>query len=177
MDNTFMPKDYEVPVSTGLYMKLEDGSNKFLPLGSIVYGYEYWNTETKPVRSREAFKKTPADIKLDDKGKPTKVKHFWAFPVWNYNSKQVQLLQLTQKSVIDAIVSYVKSEDWGNPVLSYSFTVDKKGKGFETNYTVMANPKKDIPAEITEAWEAEKDNMNVEEIMFPTKSGDPVDDF
>jgi hypothetical protein len=166
MNNEFVPKDYEAPTSTGAYMKLEDGSNKFLPLGSTAMGYEYWTTENKPVRSKEAFQKTPADIKLDDKGKPTKIKHFWAFPVWNYQQKQVQLLQISQKSVMDGMLSYIKNDDWGNPIMNYSFTIDKKGTGLKTVYTVMANPKKDIPAEITTTWEVEKDNFDLEAMLF-----------
>lgn len=172
MENEFVPKDYEAPKNTGLYMKLEDGSNKFLPLGPTVMGYEYWTTENKAVRQTEAFKKTPEDIKLDDKGKPTKIKHFWAFPVWNYAGKQVQLLQISQKSVMDSMLSYIKSEDWGNPILNYSFTVDKKGKGFETTYTVMANPKKDIPAEITTTWEEVKNDFDTEAMLFPVEADD-----
>jgi hypothetical protein len=166
MNNEFIPQGYEAPKSTGLFMKLEDGSNKFLPLAGTTMGYEYWNKENKPVRSREAFKKTPEDIKLDDKNKPTKIKHFWAFPVWNYQAKQVQMLQLSQKSVMDGMLSYIQSEDWGNPIMNYSFTIDKKGTGLKTVYTVIANPKKDIPAEIVTTWEAEKDNFDLESMLF-----------
>lgn len=177
MEN-FTPKGYEVPANESMYMKLEEGSNKILPLASMVVGYEYWNKDNKPVRSKEAFKKTPEDIKLDDKGKPSKVKHFWAFPVWNYNAKQVQILQLTQKGIMESINSYVNSDDWGNPIMTYSFTVDRKGSGIETKYTVMANPKKDIDKEITEAWEEAKDNINLDDLFESNSdSDDPVDNF
>jgi len=173
--DTFMPDGYEVPKSSGGYMKFEDGENKILALSGIVTGYEYWNKDNKPVRSRTPWKTDPTDIKLDQNKKPTKVKHFWAFPVWNYNTKSVQLLQVSQKSIMESMASYVRNEDWGNPVLKYSFTINKTGSGLKTEYTVMANPKKDVPKEITDAWEETKDSINLEALFESKEDDDDID--
>jgi hypothetical protein len=54
-NNDFFPTaDYKVPVTSD-YMKFQDGVNTFRVLSSAIIGYEYFNTENKPVRSEEMF--------------------------------------------------------------------------------------------------------------------------
>ncbi len=70
---SFLPENYEPPVSNSKYMKFADGDNKFRVLGSAIVGWLDWDNKT-PVRT-----KTQPEFSIDPK-KP--VKHFWAFPVW-----------------------------------------------------------------------------------------------
>lgn len=149
-DFDFFPTtDYTIPTSSN-YMKFQKGKNTFRVLSSAIVGYEYWNTQNKPVRSREAFDKLPEDIQIDKDGNPKKIQHFWAFVVWNYQDKKVQILQLTQKSIMTAIQGLVHDTDWGNPK-NYDITVNKTGDGFDTEYSVTPRPHsafeavKDIP--------------------------------
>lgn len=153
---SFLPDNYEVPTS-GNYMKLEDGDNKFLILGSAILGYQYWNLENKPVRSKER-PVNPTDLRVEDNGKPSPIKHFWAFPVWNFKTNSVNVLEITQKKIMGALQNLARSEDWGDPILSYSLTITRKGQGFETEYNVVPNPKKDIALDITQAWGESKEN-------------------
>lgn len=150
MTNTFLPKDYEVP-TTGNYMKLEDGTNKIMVLGPAIIGYEYWNVEGKPVRMKERPATMPADIREDSDGKKN-IKHFWAFPVWNYTAKQVQVLEVTQKAIMGQLQNLARSEDWGNPIQSYAITITRSGKGFDTEYNVTPSPKTEFPSDIGAAW-------------------------
>jgi len=62
-------------------------------------GWVYWNTQNKPVRSRERWDEVPHDIRIDSDGKQSKVKHFWTFVVWNYDQKMVQILEATQAQI------------------------------------------------------------------------------
>jgi hypothetical protein len=132
-------------------MKLEDGDNKFLILGSAILGYEYWNLEGKPVRMKERPTQMPIDIKEDQGGKKN-IRHFWAFPVWNFKAKEVSILEITQKQIMGALQTYARNEDWGDPILTYTITINRKGSGFDTEYNVIANPVKDLAPEITESW-------------------------
>lgn len=144
--NEFLPNDYKVPASPSNYMKFLDGENTFRVLSSAIVGYEYFNKENKPVRSREPFEETPTDIKKDGKVKP-----FWAFVVWNYTTNQVQILELTQKSIMHAIKALVDSKKWGNPK-GYDITVTRTGEGLDTEYTIMPNPHSETEDAIKNAF-------------------------
>ena len=146
----FLKKDYEVPVTVSGYMKLEDGENVFRTMSSAVIGYEYWNTENKPVRSKE-LPENPSDIRLDKDDNPTKIKHFWAFVVWNYKHSKIQILQITQKTIMGGIQALVQDADWGNPD-GYDIKITREGEGLETKYTVSPKPHSKVAKEVTEAY-------------------------
>jgi hypothetical protein len=82
MNDFFPTEDYKIP-STSNYMKFLEGENAFRVLSSAVVGYEYFNNESKPIRSKTPFDETPEDIKKD-----SRINHFWAFAVWNYEDKR-----------------------------------------------------------------------------------------
>lgn len=156
-DNFFPSEDYKIP-STSNYMKFVDGKNKFRVLSSAIVGYEYWNTQNKPVRSRVPYDEIPEDIKHEKDGS-IKISHFWAFIVWNYDAKRVQILEVTQKSIQSAIKAYVDNEAWGNPK-GYDIVVTRTGTGFDTEYQVIANPHSPTPPEAQKSLEAKKINLN-----------------
>jgi len=151
---SFLPNDYHLPQG-GNYMKLQDGDNEFLILGSAILGFEYWNTENKPVRLKEKPAGMPADIRLEEDGRPEKPKHFWAFPVWNCREHAVQVLEITQKGIMGALQNLARNEKWGDPILTYTITVTRKGTGFDTEYNVVPNPKADV-SEVAKEWERVK---------------------
>ena len=149
MENTFLPNKYELPKASGNYMRLEKGENKFRVMSSAIVGYEYWTNENKPVRSPEPFRET-LNIKIDGNGKKS-IKHFWAFVVWNYKAKQIQILELTQSTIMGAIEALVKNEDWGDPK-NYDITISRVGDGMETEYATMPSPHKTAPVEATQSY-------------------------
>ena len=141
-ESDFFPEDYKEP--TGNYMKFNIGENVFRVMSPAVTGYEYWNTDNKPIRSKTQWASTPADIKRKDDGKPTPIKHFWLFAVYNYAAEKVQILELTQKGVMSSMKAYIGNKQWGDPK-GYDFTVTKSGSGLDTDYITMANPHSDAP--------------------------------
>jgi hypothetical protein len=154
-NNPFDPaSNYTAPKSEGNYLKFGAGSTEFLALASPIIGWQYWNTEKKPVRLRIEpvgnFAELPG-IKVEDDGK-YKVQHFWAFPVIDVVDGKVKILEITQKSVQNDIRAYIKNPRWGSPVMKYTFSVAKTGEKLETKYTVMANPLATVPQEWVQAW-------------------------
>ena len=131
---SFLPTDYKIPKAPSGYMRFEEGLNRIRILSSAIVGYEYFTNENKPMRSREPFEDYPSDIKKDGKIKP-----FWAFVVWNYNLKMVQILELTQKSIMFAIKALVDNSKWGDPK-KYDIAITKIGEGLDTEYTVQGEP-------------------------------------
>jgi hypothetical protein len=165
---SFLPTGYTRIPTNSDYMKFKDGENTFRVLSSAVIGYEYWNTQNKPVRSRERWDSIPDDIRLEKDGKP-KINHFWAFVVWNYEESRVQLLEVTQKSVQSQMKAYVDNARWGDPKM-YDITVTKSGAMFDTEYQTVANPPI-APADqkILDAYAKKPVNLNA---LFDT-DGDP----
>jgi hypothetical protein len=151
MDQTgFLPDDYKAPV--GNYTKLEAGENTIRVMSSAIVGYVYWKQDDKAVRLRKEPLALPEDIRVKD-GKKDRVKHFWAFVVWNVEARKLQILELTQASIQTAIKAYVQNKKWGDPK-GYDITISREGSGLDTEYTVMANPHTPIDPEAVEAFEA-----------------------
>lgn len=140
--NSFLPESYKLPITQGNYTKLQDGENNIRILSSAIIGYEYWNTDNKPVRSKEYPKETP-NIRLDKDGNPTRIKHFWAFVIWNYETKALQVMEVTQKTIMEGIKALVDNAKWGDPK-TYDITITKSGEGLDTSYNVVPNPKEEL---------------------------------
>ena len=143
-ENFFGDNDYKMPVTSN-YMKFKDGTNTFRVLSSAIVGYEYFKDDNKPVRSRHDFDTTPG-IKVGGE-----VKHFWAFAVWNYADKKVQILELTQKGIMGYMQSLISNKKWGNPN-GYDIVVTKTGAGLKTEYDTLAEPHSVLEDHIAEAW-------------------------
>lgn len=159
----FLDKEYEVPQSGGFYMKLREGENRFRFLDKPIIGNEYW-VDKKPVRKRMGEKVTIGEIGDSD------LKHFWAMPVFNYTEKRVQVLELTQKSILKTITSLAKDKDWGSP-LGYDIVIIRNGEGLDTEYGVQPKPAKPIDEDVKKAWlELLSTNFDIEQLF---DGGDP----
>lgn len=167
MENNFLPPNYTVPQTQGNYMRFKQGDNKFRVMSSAIVGYEYWTTESQPVRSRLPFNETP-NIKIDSNGKK-QIKHFWAFVVWNYSENKISILEVTQNGIQNAIGNLVKNAEWGDPK-GYDINISRSGNGLETEYLVNPSPHKEITEEIKVAFVAE--TINLEKLY---SGGDPFE--
>lgn len=169
MTNFFDDNNYKMP-STANYMKFLEGENTFRVLSSAITGYEYWTTENNPVRSKVPFDETPNIKMVKNDGNQmveSRVNHFWAFCVWNYKDERIQILELTQKGIMEYVKSLVDNKRWGNPT-GYDITVTRKGSGFETAYTCVANPHSVMEDHIADAWS--KSKIDLTELF---RNGDP----
>jgi len=139
----FLPTAYEIPETPSNYMKLIDGRNKFRVLSSAIVGYEWWvesqDGKRSPKRARTFNEAMEQGI--------DPIKPFWAFAVWDYQSKAVKILELTQKTIMHAIKSLTEDEDWGMPQ-NYDITVSRSGEKLETKYAVMPSPAKELDKDI-----------------------------
>lgn len=143
--NDFLPTGYEAPVTEGNYMKFKKGKNHFRVLSSAIVGWEYWNKDNKPVRSKNEL--SPEDMvnaKTDKDDFPIAPKFFWAFLVWNYEAKKVQVLEITQKGIREAIEALLADEAWGSPK-GYDIVITATGDGLEREYQVMPKPHTQSP--------------------------------
>lgn len=153
--NDFLPKEYEVPKSQGNYMKFNDPVNKFRVLSSAIVGFEWWTgtADGKRVPGRSRTWDEAVEQGVDP------IKPFWAFVVWNYQTETINILEITQISIMRAIKEYVDNPEWGNPK-KYDFTVSKTGKLKETRYSVMPSPSKSVDPAIIEQYKSMSINLN-----------------
>lgn len=159
----FLPPDYKEPTTSGGYLNMKDYDEvTFRILSPAIVGYEYWTTDNKPVRAREAFTELPKDIKYvknkEGLDVPSKINYFWIMQVWNYSTNSIQVMEITQKTIRQPILDLINNKKWGSPN-KYDLTIIKKGKGFDTEYSVIPSPHSDLPKEAVEAFEASSINL------------------
>lgn len=160
--SNFLSANYEVPQAQSKYFKLNQGANKFRVVSSAIVGYEYWNSDNKPVRLRENPDQKPQDIRED-----SKIKHFWAFVVIDRKDQSIKVMEVTQSSIMLAMKAIIDNEDWGNPQ-DYDLTIVRTGEKLETEYTVQPSPHKMLTSEEMIAVKETKVNL---EALFD--GGDP----
>lgn len=146
------------PKTSGNYFKPEkDKAIVVRVVSPPVFGYEYWNNENKPVRSKEEPTNLD-DCPKNDKG-ICEVKFFWAFVIWNYEEERIQIWEVTQKSIMSQLEAYIQDEEYGIPQ-RYDLKVTRKGESKETKYTVMARPPKELEEKPKEAAETTDVNLD-----------------
>lgn len=138
-------------------MKLVEGKNRIRILSDAIDGYVYWldengnvvsRKEKAPKGSKPARARTLQDCASRNPGAQNEAKQFVACVVWNYAGEAMQILELTQATVIEAIQGYAYSSDWGDPTF-YDIEIEKTGQGLDTEYTVRAMPPKPFTQDIT----------------------------
>ena len=77
-----------------------------------------------------------------------------AVPVYSFESGTVQVMSLTQKSLIRELDTISQQEDYSD-LLAWDFNLSKEGSGLTTEYRLMPLPrKKGSDASMKEAWDA-----------------------
>jgi hypothetical protein len=168
--SNFLPSDHERQ-ELGGYMKLKPGDNRIRILSSAIVGREWWldadgnivprnnmaGEGGKPVRRRMNEQLTADEFEAS--------KYFWAFVVWNRDSEKVQILEIKQISIQNAMEDYLDDEEWGDPKDTkdspgYDFVIKKSGEGKNTRYSVINKPRKAIENDILAEYNSA--NINLE---------------
>jgi hypothetical protein len=83
---------------------------------------------------------------------PEPVKFALALPVYVFEDAQVQVLNLTQKSLIRELDAVSQMEDYSD-ITAIDFLLGKEGSGLNTEYKLTPVPrKKAADKEISAAW-------------------------
>ena len=81
------------------------------------------------------------------------IKFCLALPVYNFETSRVEILQLSQKSLIRELDGISQMPDYED-ILAIDFLLGKEGAGLNTEYKLTPVPrKKGADKAITEAWE------------------------
>ena len=162
--NDFLPEGYKTPEINSNYMEFEEGQNAFRILSSAIVGYEWWvdaeEGSRKPIRVKTADE-VPTDVK-NATDKQSKAKHFWAFTVFNYKTKSIQILELKQQTIMRAIEAFVNNAKWGDPK-KYDIIIEKVktgAKDWDVEYNVIPEPPTPLDAGIAELAKHIPVNLN-----------------
>jgi hypothetical protein len=161
-NDSFLPENYEIP-STSQYMKFKTGVNTFRVLDKPIMGMEFWKTKADgkrtPIRKHMGEVIQLSELEINpESGKLDNPAHFWAMPVWNYKDKQIQILEIKQKGILEAIKSYIDNPKWGSPT-QYDITVTKSGEALTTKYLVDHDPKEELDKDIAKQYKGMKINL------------------
>ena len=163
---TFFDEGYTIPTESN-YMKFVQGENLFRALSSPIVGMEYWITDPEdkkkrlPVRKHMGVNIPVSD--LEENPKTHKVdmpKHFWAFVVYNYQDKRIQILEITQKGIQKDILALTKNPKWGTPK-DFDIMVIRTGEGLDTDYSTQAQPKEKLDEGITQLYKDMNINLDL----------------
>lgn len=161
--NDFLPEGFSLPVTSN-YMKFKEGNNTFRILDKAIVGMEFWKLKEDgsgktPVRRKMNELIMESELETDKEGNKVSAKFFMVFPVYNYSDKKIQILELTQKTLISAIKGYNDNPKWGNPI-NYDVTVTRTGQGKETEYLIDHDPKEEMDKEILKQYKAMNINLD-----------------
>jgi len=139
-DDAFVSDDV-VGSGKASYFKLETGDNEVRLISKPITGWIAWGEDEegnkKPTR-------TPITEEPDDESDgENPPKKFMACVVIDAADDEVKIWEITQQSIIKAIKALSSNPKWGNP-FTYSLSIEKKGEGMKTRYTVNPNPKAPI---------------------------------
>ena len=102
--------------------------------GTARFGWVGWTEEDGKRQPHRSVEKPPAGKFKDG------AKHFWAFLVWHPESESVQICDITQRGIQDALRELINDPDWGD-LKQYDVCIQREGEGLETSYTVLPKPK------------------------------------
>lgn len=150
MQDTFLPVDFELPAkSNWRYTRFWKGeTTKIRILSNAIVGYEYFTNDNRPIRQKEIFKWIPADSK--EQRAP---KLFWAFICYNYNTEQIEICEITQRSIMEAILNLKNDPDFWDPVNTYDLKITRQGESLQTKYTVLPWNKEKLDQKIMDEYE------------------------
>jgi len=143
---------YVAPKSQSHYTKLQKGENRLRLLSKPVFGWEDW-IENKPIRYELHNK--PSKSSSPDR----KVKEFWAFIVYNYDTQRIELMSTDKATIRKSIQNLCADADWGSPFF-YDIKILRSGEGKDTEYVVNPLPRKPVDPSILEAFRDRPCNLN-----------------
>lgn len=126
---------------------LESGSSvKVRVMSDFITGNSVWgeNKEGKRVCTRvRQGENLPAAAIGTNKftGDPERIKQFVAAVAYNYDTKQLEILETDKATIIEQLYALESTEEYGD-LKGYDIKISKNGVKTETTYSVIALPPK-----------------------------------
>lgn len=177
--------NFEIPSKKSQFMKLENGENRFRIVGEqFLEGFMVFTEgkNPKPVRklrdlsdkvaqgnfSRVELETIKAKRSEENPEEFEQPKYFWVFLVYNQSKRKFQVLEITQKSVIEQLLGILRKEDYAD-YTKYDFIVTRTGSSKnDTEYAVLPAKEKALPTEVLDELLSLRYNLaNIIEGKYP----------
>ena len=144
----------------GNYMKFEEGENRIRILEKPITGYVYWeDAEGNLVPKNEMAGKGGKPVRVKSwegltNAQRGAMKGFAAMVVWNYQAERIQILEIKQVGIMNALEALSLSKSWGD-ITTFDIVITKTRTGInptDVEYSVMPEPKEPVSKEIKEAY-------------------------
>lgn len=140
----------DVPQSWWRFPKFKEGQNRFRVIGERKVGWQYFVNAAKWVKKFIVEEKDDIPMEKVQEWKYGKsFGYFWAFPVYDYATKSVGILTVTQKSVINGFQEILADKDFSNPT-EYDIKVKKTVTWDRTEYAITSWKHEQITEEIAD---------------------------
>ena len=129
----FLEGVQDTPIESGSsnYLKLESGSTTLRLMGNPTQYYTVWGLQDgerqKHVSANQAEIESFAT-------REDPVRLTWGLIVWNYAEGKLMAWELTQKTIINQIITLANAE---TSMLDRDFTIIKSGEKMQTKYQVV----------------------------------------
>jgi len=179
MNDNFLPDGYTAPETESHYMELADGLNSIRILSHAVVGYEWW-TEGKGGERHPARVRTEEEVPEEFRttfDRRARARHFWAFVVYNYDAKAVQVLVIKQQMIMGAIEALIRNPKWGDP-RGFDLLIEKSRTGSrerDVEYSVMPEPKAPVDPGIEELSQQTLAARSAPDHQHPAQHAQPSD--
>ena len=132
--------DYVAPVGGNVFLKMPKAGSpiKCVIVGTVATGWSYWTGDKKCIRSLTRFTSTPGI--RNEPGKVERVKHYWCVPVYDYDSKAIRILEITQTGVQNFISEVAGGSDYRLNDLTCALKISATGSGEMVKYVPMIVP-------------------------------------
>lgn len=143
---TFLPNNYTLPQGQWAnYFKPTEDKQNIRIMSSAIVWYVDWDKSwdrPKPIRTIEKQPKLWED----------EPRHFRACTVYNYTTKSLQIWEITQKSIMSQLDTYISWDRWDPK--DYDLQIWKEWKAMDTKYHLTTTPnwKKEPSVEIMDLW-------------------------
>ena len=131
--SNFIPADFQQPAVRSAYFRPEKNKpNRVRILSDApLCGYIRWTEDKRPVRWSYKDRAPEATWDAD-----SVARSFFAVAVWNYETEQVQVWEITQRSLQESLEQLTVDPDFGHPI-NYDLKIVRSGEGLETKYQMM----------------------------------------
>lgn len=144
---SFIPDTINETTAGGYFKPVKGKPNKVRIISDKpVVGWVQWTAEGRPARFVNLADKP--DVEYQEGTKP---KRFLAMAVYSYELGQVQVWEMTQKTMIEQLNSISTDSDFGHPN-NYDLKVNRTGEGLDTSYTLIPVVT-DLQPEVMEAMQ------------------------
>ena len=153
----FIPENFNQSQEGAYFKPMKGKQNRVRIISNAgLFGYVQWTEDNRPVRWLTESPRPDAEYKAD-----TKPRSFIACAVWNYEAKQIQVWEITQRTIQDTLQQLTNDADFGHPI-NYDLKITRKGEGLETTYSMvpMSTP---LSEEVQDA--IENNTVNLEALL------------